>query len=76
MTTSIARLYIRISRITHTTELFLTLGLISLVMPLTKVVLCKNGGQIPITARDHNLCARCGAEVPRLLNEWQTINIR
>ena len=27
-------------------------------------------------ARDHDLCARCGAEVPRLLNEWQTINIR
>ncbi|OCK86509.1 uncharacterized protein K441DRAFT_88398 [Cenococcum geophilum 1.58] len=27
-------------------------------------------------ARDHDICAKCGAEVPRLLDEWQTINIR
>jgi hypothetical protein len=27
-------------------------------------------------ARDHDLCAKCGAEKPRLLNEWQTINMK
>ena len=26
-------------------------------------------------ARDHDLCAKCGAEVPRLPSKWQTINI-
>ena len=27
-------------------------------------------------ARGHDLCAKCGAEEPRLLNEWQTINMK
>lgn len=27
-------------------------------------------------ARDHDLCAKCGAEEPRLLNEWETINMK
>ena len=36
MTTSIAKFHTRISRITHTIKLFLTLGLISLVMPLSQ----------------------------------------
>jgi len=27
-------------------------------------------------ARDHDICAKCGAEEPRLLNEWRTINMK